>query len=157
MKRYIIAILLSCSVLHAQEIMHEKFASPFDFPLSLSANFGELRANHLHGGLDFKTQGVIDKPIHCIADGYVSRITVSSGGYGNALYISHPNGYTSVYGHLNSFIPAISRYVEQYQYDHETFAVDIVPDSTMFHFKCGEIVAMSGIPDSRLDRIYTGR
>lgn len=144
MKRYIIAILLSCSVLHAQEIMHEKFASPFDFPLSLSANFGELRANHLHGGLDFKTQGVIDKPIHCIADGYVSRITVSSGGYGNALYISHPNGYTSVYGHLNSFIPAISRYVEQYQYDHETFAVEIVPDSTMFYFKCGEIIAMSG-------------
>ncbi len=144
MRRYIIAFLLVCPLLHAQEAKPVKFASPFDFPLYLSANFGELRANHFHGGLDFKTQGVVDKPVHCIADGYVSRITVSGGGYGNALYVTHPDGYLSVYGHLNSFAPAIARYVEQYQYDKETFAVDLAPDSARFQVRQGEVIALSG-------------
>lgn len=144
MKRYIIGFLLVCSVAHAQEAVHPVFIPPFDFPLYLSANFGELRTNHFHGGLDFKTQGVTDKPVHCIADGYVSRITVSAGGYGNALYITHPNGYLSVYGHLNSFTPEVARYVEQYQYEHETFVADIVPDSAQFRFKQGDVIALSG-------------
>lgn len=144
MRRYIIAFLLACSMLHAQEAKPVKFVSPFDFPLYLSANFGELRTNHFHGGLDFKTQSVTNKPVRSIADGYVSRITVSPGGYGNALYITHPNGYLSVYGHLNSFSPVIARYVEQYQYEKETFTVDITPDSTRFPVKQGEVIALSG-------------
>lgn len=144
MKRYIIAFLLACPLLHAQEVKSVKFTSPFDFPLYLSANFGELRTNHFHGGLDFKTQGTVNKPVRSIADGYVSRITVSAGGYGNALYVTHPNGYLSVYGHLNSFSPAIARYVEQYQYEKETFTVDIPVDSIRFPVKQGEVIALSG-------------
>ncbi len=144
MKRYIIGFLLFCSVLHAREPVHPVFTLPFDFPLYLSANFGELRTNHFHGGLDFKTQGAVGKPVRCIADGYVSRITVSAGGYGNALYITHPNGYMSVYGHLDSFAPEVARYVEQYQYDHETFVADIVPDSAKFRFQQGDVIALSG-------------
>ena len=81
----------------------EEFSLPFDFPVLFSGNFAELRSNHFHGGLDFKTQGVTGKPIHAPADGYVSRVTVTPGGYGNALYVTHYNGYTTVYGHLDSF------------------------------------------------------
>ena len=85
------------------------FRPPFDFPLSLSGNFGELRSNHFHGGVDFKTQGEVGKPIHCIADGYVSRVLITPGGYGQAIYITHPNGYTSVYGHVLKFAPAVAK------------------------------------------------
>ena len=84
------------------------FRPPFDFPLTLSGNFGELRSNHFHGGVDFKTQGEVGKPVHCIADGYVSRVSVTPGGYGQAIYIIHPNGYTSVYGHVLKFAPAVA-------------------------------------------------
>lgn len=120
------------------------FRPPFDFPLSLSGNFGELRANHFHGGVDFKTQGVVGKPIHCIADGYVSRVLVTPGGYGQALFVTHPNGYTSVYGHVLKFAPSVAQVVEAYQYEHETFAVDLTFEPHQLDFKAGEIIALSG-------------
>lgn len=87
----------------AQHVQESNFCSPFDFPILLSANFGELRPNHFHNGLDIKTQGVTGKPIHCIADGYVSRVAVLHGGYGQVIYVTHPSGLTSVYGHVISF------------------------------------------------------
>ena len=74
------------------------FIYPLDVPLSLSGDYGELRGNHFHGGIDFRVGGVVGAPIKATADGYVSKITVSPTGYGNALYITHPNGYVSVYG-----------------------------------------------------------
>lgn len=129
---------------HAQDNGSAKFCSPFDFPLQLSANFGELRPNHFHNGLDIKTQGVVGKPIHSIADGYVSRILVLHGGYGQALFITHPNGYTSVYGHVVSFAPQIQKYLRQYQYEHETFVCDVRPEVNQIKVKAGEIVALSG-------------
>ena len=99
-------VFVGCSLtLPAQDKTGNLFISPFDFPLFLSGNFGELRSNHFHGGLDFKTQGVVGKPIRCIADGYIGRVTVTPGGYGQAVYIMHDNGYTSVYGHLWKFTP----------------------------------------------------
>lgn len=128
----------------AQEKPENPFVPPFDFPLVLSGNFGELRSNHFHGGVDFKTQGVVGKPIRCIADGYVSRVTVSPGGYGQAVYITHNNGYTSVHGHLLKFAPEIEQVVEAYQYEHETFAVDLSFPSDSFPFKQGEIFALAG-------------
>ena len=80
------AVLLGAPmVLPAQEKPENPFISPFDFPLLLSGNFGELRANHFHGGVDFKTKGAVGKPIRCIADGYISRVTVTPGGYGQAV------------------------------------------------------------------------
>ena len=122
-------------IVQAQDSISAIFCSPFDFPLLLSANFGEVRANHFHNGLDIKTQGVVGKPIHSIADAYVSRILVLHGGYGQALFITHPNGYTSVYGHVVSFAPQIQKYLRQYQYEHETFVCDVRPE------KCVELLA----------------
>ena len=86
-----------------QTISAQQLRQPFDFPILLSGNFGELRNNHFHSGIDFKTQGVEGKPIHAVQDGYVSRISVSPWGYGNGLYLTHPDGTTTVYGHLQRF------------------------------------------------------
>ena len=128
----------------AQEKPGNPFVSPFDFPLLLSGNFGELRANHFHGGVDFKTQGVVGKPIRCIADGYISRVTVTPGGYGQAVYITHDNGYTSVHGHLHKFMTEVEQVVEAYQYEHETFAVDLTFGPDRFPLKQGEVFALAG-------------
>ena len=119
MRHTLMGVMMSLSmVLFAQETPERIFIPPFDFPLTLSGNFGELRSNHFHGGLDFKTQGVVGKPVRNIADGYVSRVTVTPGGYGQAVYMVHDNGYTSVHGHLLRFDPAITRVVEDYQYEN---------------------------------------
>lgn len=130
--------------MQAQEPEQLTLHSPFDFQLLLSANFGELRPNHFHNGLDFKTQGVVGKPIHCVADGYVSRVAVSHGGYGQAIYITHPNGYTSVYGHVLSFMPKVQQYVRDYQYRNETFVCDLSPEPGQFPVKAGDVIAISG-------------
>src|SRR5512139_3711696 len=87
------------------------FISPVKIPLALSANFGELRIDHFHSGLDIKTQGVTGKEVIAAAAGYVYRISVSPGGFGKALYLRHPSGYSTVYGHLDRFTPEIEEYV----------------------------------------------
>ena len=96
-----------------------------DIPVLLSGNFGELRSNHFHSGIDFKTQGVEGKPIHSVQDGYVSRISVSPWGYGNGLYITHPDGTTTVYGHLQKFSQKITAYLKEKQYEQESFNVNL--------------------------------
>ena len=138
------ALMVCPLVLPAQEKTENPFISPFDFPLLLSGNFGELRANHFHGGVDFKTQGVVGKPIRCIADGYISRVTVTPGGYGQAVYITHDNGYTSVHGHLLKFMTEVEKVVEAYQYEHETFVVDLSFEADKFPLKQGEVFALAG-------------
>lgn len=141
----VFASVMGCSVaLPAQEKPENPFISPFDFPLLLSGNFGELRANHFHGGVDFKTQGVVGKPIRCIADGYISRVTVTPGGYGQAVYITHDNRYTSVHGHLHRFMTEVEQVVEAYQYEHETFAVDLTFGPEQFPLKQGDVFALAG-------------
>ena len=141
----VLATIVGCPLaLPAQETPGNPFVSPFDFPLLLSGNFGELRANHFHGGVDFKTQGVVGKPIRCIADGYISRVTVTPGGYGQAVYITHDNGLTSVYGHLHRFMTEVGKVVEAYQYENETFAVDLKFGPEQFPLKQGEVFALAG-------------
>lgn len=120
------------------------FASPFDFNIYLSANFGELRSNHFHGGLDIKTQGVEGKTLRSIGDGYISRVSVSPGGYGNALYVVHDNGYTSVYGHMQAFVPVVAEIVKDYQYRNETFAVDTFFAPERFPISKGEVIGWAG-------------
>ena len=145
MRHTLMEVMMSLSMaLFAQEAPERIFIPPFDFPLTLSGNFGELRSNHFHGGLDFKTQGVVGKPVRNIADGYVSRVTVTPGGYGQAVYMVHDNGYTSVHGHLLRFDPAIARVVEDYQYENETFEVDLTFEPDRFRFAQGEVFAWSG-------------
>jgi len=140
----LVGILLLPLGIRAQEETENPFVPPFDFPLLLSGNFGELRANHFHGGVDFKTQGVVGKPIRCIADGYISRVTVTPGGYGQAVYITHDNGYTSVHGHLLKFMDGVEKVVEAYQYEHEVFSVDLEFDADRFPLKQGDVFAWAG-------------
>lgn len=123
----------------------QQYRNPVTIPPALSANFGELRSNHFHSGVDFKTQQVVNKPVVAIEDGYVSRISVSPGGYGLALYIDHPStGHTSVYGHLNSFAEQIAAYVLEKQYEQERYSVDLYPEKELFPVKRGEQIALSG-------------
>lgn len=120
------------------------FRSPVDFPIYLSGTFGELRNGHLHAGLDIKTGGVQGKKVYAVADGYISRISITLGGYGKALYITHPNGYISVYGHLEKFNRQIRRYVHAIQYRRQSFTVQIFPPKDSLRVKKGEIIAYTG-------------
>lgn len=120
------------------------FRSPIDYEMVLSGNFGELRNNHFHSGIDIKTGGIIGKKIFAVADGYICRIKVSSNGFGKALYIRHRNGYTSVYSHLNQFNKEINIWVKSQQYAKRSFEIELYPDADQFIIKKGEIIAYSG-------------
>ena len=120
------------------------FRPPLDIPISLSGNYGEFRSNHFHTGYDMRIGGVVGAKLFAVADGFVSRISVSSGGYGNGLYIEHPNGTTSVYGHLLDFAPVIQEYVKEEQYKQQSFSVDLTPSPELFPVKKGEFVGRAG-------------
>jgi hypothetical protein len=113
-------------------------------PNFLAASMGELRPNHFHGGLDIKTASVINKPVYAAADGYVSRLKQSSFGYGNVLYITHPNGLTTVYGHLNEFLDPVLTELRRQQYEKQTYELELFFKPTQFPVKRGEVVAKSG-------------
>lgn len=127
-----------------EEIPKDYFQDPLDVNVVLSGTFGELRSNHFHSGLDIKTQQQQGLPVHASAKGYVSRIKVSHYGYGKALYIQHPNGYTTVYGHLKSFSPEIKEYVRKLQYENESYEVETFPASEALQVDQGELIAYSG-------------
>ncbi len=110
----------------------------------MSGNFGELRPNHLHSGIDLKTDGKEGLHVFAAADGYISRIKISPFGYGNALYITHSNGYITVYGHLQSYNTKINEYVKKVQYQRESFEIDIFPTPNELKVKQSEIIALSG-------------
>ena len=132
MKQYIVALMLACSIQgHSQDVKQAAFVPPFDFTLTLSGNFGEIRANHFHGGLDFKTQGVVGKPVRALADGYISRIRVTNGS-GHVLDVVYNNGYTTINRHLSGFMPDIARRVKKLQYEKEDWEVEIVPEPGEF-------------------------
>ncbi|HJW27666.1 MAG TPA: M23 family metallopeptidase, partial [Saprospiraceae bacterium] len=110
-----------------------QFVSPLNRQLVLSGTFGELRTNHFHAGLDLKSKnGTIGDTVYAAGDGYISRIKVDAFGYGNCLFIDHPNGYTTVYAHLDRFMPALQQYVEQVQYQRQEFEVDLHPAPFQF-------------------------
>jgi Peptidase family M23 len=142
--RYFIFITLFYSILN--DIPKDKsiFISPVKIPQLLSANFGELRIDHFHSGLDIKTQGVTGKEVVASANGYIYRISVSPGGFGNALYIRHPSGYSTVYGHLERFTKKIEEYVKKQQYIKKSFQITLFPEKEEFPVKQGELIAYSG-------------
>lgn len=118
---------------------------PLDIPLLLSGNFGELRRNHFHSGVDFKTQGKTGLPVLAADDGYVSRASVSPWGFGRAVYVTHPaTGLTTVYGHLEAFAPKIDAKVRNEQYNRETFSIDMEFEPGDIPVKRGETIGRSG-------------
>ncbi len=130
--------------LTAQTYPQNDFRNPLDIPMILAATCGELRSNHFHGGIDVKTNGVEGLNVYAIADGYVSRIKIEPGGYGKALYITHYNGYTSVYAHLKKLAPPISDYLKRKQTDAKSFVIDDYLPLDSLQVKKGQVVAISG-------------
>ncbi len=128
---------------YSQSYKKVHFRPPLNGKLKVSGNFCEFRTNHFHAGLDLRTKGK-NQPVYAIANGYISRIKISPFGYGNALYITHKNGYISVYAHLNYFEPKIQKWIRHRQIKLQRFHVDIQIDSNMFPVKKGEIIAYSG-------------
>lgn len=120
------------------------YIPPMDIPLILSGNFGEMRRNHFHTGIDIKTQGKQGIPLLSITDGYVSRIKVSPYGYGNALYIDHPDGRTSVYAHMRSFNDSIAAYIREKQYNQERWAIEYYPAEGELQLAQGDVIGLSG-------------
>jgi hypothetical protein len=110
----------------------------------LAGSMGELRPNHFHGGLDIKTDGRVDLPVYAAADGYISRLKQSSYGYGNVLYITHPNGLVTVYGHLNHFRGPVATELLRRQYEKQTYELELFFKPDQFPVKRGEVVALSG-------------
>lgn len=142
----LVTCTLSFTTFHSVTYPEDYFRSPVDHTIYLSGTFGELRPNHFHAGIDIKSRdGKIGQPLYAIADCHVSRIKVSSGGYGNVLYFDHPNGYTSVYAHLDRFPKEIQEYVKTEQYNRRCFEVDLYPNADLFTFLKGDVVGWMGL------------
>lgn len=137
-------LLLFQSIISQSPFRKDYFRSPLDIGLTLSGNFGELRTNHFHAGIDIKTRGVTGHKVYAAADGYISRIKIEAAGYGNTLYITHPAGYTTVYAHLGRFREDIAGYVRDKQYRRQQHSVNIYPGKEEWQVKKGELVAFSG-------------
>jgi len=120
------------------------FRNPLDIPIVLAGTFGELRSNHFHSGIDIKTQQRTGLKVHTAKEGYVSRIKISLYGYGKAIYVTHPNGYTTVYAHLKKFSPKIEAYVKQQQYLKKTYTIQLFPNKNTFKLAKDEVIAYSG-------------
>ena len=135
-------VLLSFS---QEKYPKDYFRNPLGIPTVLSGTFGELRSNHFHSGIDIKTQGKEGLKIYATADGYVSRIKVSQYGFGKALYITHPNGYTTVYAHLSKYSKEIEAYVKKIQYKKERYQTgNLFFKEDKFPVKKGQVIAFSG-------------
>ena len=120
------------------------FCNPLHIPIFLAGNFGECRPGHFHSGLDIKTNGEENQPVYAAAAGYVCRIKMEKAGFGHAIYIMHPNGYTTLYAHLNKFTPALQNFLKQQQYKQEKWDVDIALQPNQFPVKQNQQIAWSG-------------
>ncbi len=127
-----------------QEYPQDFFIAPLDPPLSITGSFGEVRKNHFHSGIDLSTDEEEGIPVMAAADGYVSRIKVSPDGYGKALYITHPNGFVTVYGHLQKFTAQINTYIRRMQYEKQIFEMDVNPKPEEFIVKQRDVIGYSG-------------
>ena len=141
-----ILFALGCHLLASSQYAgpETNFRPPLDIPLILSGTFGELRSNHFHSGIDIKTQQRQGLPVYAVEAGTVSRIKVSHWGYGKVLYIAHPNGYTSVYAHLQKFGPEIEEYIKKLQYQKQRYEVEVFPEYGELTVSKGDTVAYSG-------------
>ena len=137
----IVGILLA---LVSFRLAEQPYRFPLDVHRSLSGTFGELRSSHFHTGLDIKVGGRIGDPVYAIDDGYVYRINASPNGYGNAVYLKHPDGNFSLYGHLDRFADTLQAYMRDIQYHFEKFPQEVYPEEHVFPVKRGQIIAYAG-------------
>ena len=142
--KILIILLLLCEFLFSQTEIFPQYPNPVKIPVYLSATFAEPRTNAFHAGVDIRTQGVEGKEVFAVADGYVSRIGVSPYGYGKVLYITHDDGFTSVYAHLSKFNKKIGEYVKARQYEEKSFAQNIVLEEGVFSIKRGDFLGFTG-------------
>ena len=146
----LISVFLSLFILfdtgNNKEIYPQNYFSlPIKGEIDLTGNFGEIRTNHFHSGIDFRTgNGQTGIEVYASADGYIGRINISSKGYGKALYIVHPNGYTTVYGHLQDFETTIKNYSDNFQYQNKVYETEIFPEKNLLKVKKGDLIAFSG-------------
>jgi hypothetical protein len=120
------------------------FRMPLDENIFITGSFAEFRPDHLHSGIDFATDNKIGQNVYAVADGYISRIKVSPFGYGKVVYITHSNGFVSVYGHLNEFNVVVQDYITRKQYEKESFEIELFPNPVLFKVKKGDIIGYSG-------------
>ena len=144
MRNFCFIFLFSIFAFGQTQYPKDYFRSPLDIPIQLSGNFGELRSNHIHSGFDCKTQQKEGLNVYAAADGYVSRIKISEVGYGKAIYITHPNGYTTVYGHLQSGYREIEKHIKNEQYKAKSYEIDVPLNPDDLVVKKGDIIAVSG-------------
>lgn len=144
--KFFIALLafFTLSVSAQTKYLQDYFRAPMDIPLHTSGTFGELRTNHFHAGLDYRTNQKTGLPVFASAAGYISRIKVSSYGYGTSIYIDHPNGYTTLYAHLLKYSPKIEEYVRKKQYEKKSFEIELFPKPGEITVEKGEQIALSG-------------
>lgn len=142
--KLLIFFLFYVANLSAQREKYPQYPNPVKIPVSLSATFGELRSNAFHAGVDIRTQGVEGKEVFAVADGYVSRIGVSPYGYGKVVYITHNDGFTSVYAHLSKFNQKLTDFVREKQYETESFAQNIMLKENLFPIKKGDYLGLTG-------------
>lgn len=143
--RFSLFTLFFCNFIFAQtQYPKDYFRPPLDIPMQLSGNFGELRPNHFHAGFDLKTNQKEGLNVYAVADGYISRIKMSTFGNGKCIYITHPNGYTSVYGHLQIAIGPIQDYVQKAQYTEQSFEIELFPKPEELPVTKGQLIALSG-------------
>lgn len=142
--KLLVILLLAFNVLSAQKENFPQYPNPVKIPISLSATFAELRSNAFHAGVDIRTQGVEGKEVFAVADGYVSRIGVSPYGYGKVIYITHNDGFTSVYAHLSKFNQKISDFVKAKQYESKSFSQNIMLEKNQFPIRKGDYLGLTG-------------
>ncbi|MBG6061408.1 murein DD-endopeptidase MepM/ murein hydrolase activator NlpD [Flavobacterium sp. CG_9.1] len=144
MRFSIFFLFFSTTILAQVDYPKDYFRTPLDIPMQLSGNFGELRPNHFHAGFDLRTQQKEGLKVYAVADGYVSRIKISTFGNGKTIYINHPNGYTSVYGHLKMANGEIERFIKETHYKEESFEIEMFFKPDEMVVKKGDIIAFSG-------------
>jgi murein DD-endopeptidase MepM/ murein hydrolase activator NlpD len=144
MRFLIFFLFFSTTILAQVDYPKNYFRTPLDIPMQLSGNFGELRPNHFHAGFDLRTQQKEGLKVYAVADGYVSRIKISTFGNGKTIYINHPNGYTSVYGHLKMANGEIEGFIKKTHYEEESFEIEMFFKPDEMVVKKGDIIAFSG-------------
>jgi hypothetical protein len=147
MHKFFLVFLLSFALFlsgTAQNYPQGYFRHPLNIKMELVANFGEIRTNHWHMGLDIRTQQRENLPVYAAADGYIARVLVEPGGFGQAIYIAHPNGFTTLYAHMNGFFPALQQYVVAQQYAQETWPINLTFTPNQFPVKKGDYIGLSG-------------